>query len=180
MILKSHRFGGVGSFTIEAMLLLAFRCFVCSSDSVSTSFDTLRSLIGRLLVSHICNMVATYSVGPADSDTLSQIDWNIVYYSVTASTNVLTTFLIILRILSVGGLKSARTYRGLLEILIESAFLYTAIYSVYLALFIRDAYLPYYSITASYVYGLVNAATVSAPALVLIDSEFSSRHLHLL
>lgn len=125
-------------------------------------------------------MVATYSVGPADSDTLSQIDWNIVYYSVTASTNVLTTFLIILRILSVGGLKSARTYRGLLEILIESAFLYTAIYSVYLALFIRDAYLPYYSITASYVYGLVNAATVSAPALVLIDSEFSSRHLHLL
>ncbi|KAF9030234.1 hypothetical protein BDZ89DRAFT_1132536 [Hymenopellis radicata] len=114
-------------------------------------------------------MVIEYSsdLHTSASVSLNEINWQIVYYSITAGTNVLTTFLIIFRILSLGGLKSARTYRGLLEILVESAFLYSATYIIYLVLLLRDFHLPYWSYTSDYMYGLINAVTALAPTMII-------------
>ncbi len=96
---------------------------------------------------------------------MSQVNWTIVYYAVTTSANILTTLLIIIWILSVGGLKSVRTYRGILEILIESAFLYSATYVLFLGLYARDTALSYWSVSNWYVVGLLNAVTVSSHSI---------------
>ncbi|KAF9004154.1 hypothetical protein BDZ89DRAFT_621993 [Hymenopellis radicata] len=74
--------------------------------------------------------------------TPSQINWTIVYYSVTVAVNISTTLLIIFRILSVGGLKTVRTYRGVIEVVVESAFLFSATYVVFLATFLSDINAP--------------------------------------
>ncbi len=96
--------------------------------------------------------------------TASQINWTIVYYSLTVAVNISTTSLIIFRILSVGGLKAVRTYRGIIEVLVESAFLYSATYIVFLATFLSDRNAPV--VTNSfrnsnwYMTGIISAITV--------------------
>ncbi|KAF8912262.1 hypothetical protein CPB85DRAFT_604746 [Mucidula mucida] len=92
-------------------------------------------------------MVTTYSSDPLMTASTSQVNWTIVYYAVTTSVNILTTLLIIIRILSVGGLKRVRTYRGILGILIKSAFLHSATYMVFLGLYARDTALPYWRVS---------------------------------
>ncbi|KAF8880726.1 hypothetical protein CPB85DRAFT_1442951 [Mucidula mucida] len=87
------------------------------------------------LISHALKMVTLFPSGSTTTSSLANKEWLIVYYAVTTSTNILTTSLIIYRILSVGGLKSAGTYRGIIKILVESAFLFSATYVVYLAVF---------------------------------------------
>ncbi|KAF9009324.1 hypothetical protein BDZ89DRAFT_1167993 [Hymenopellis radicata] len=119
------------------------------------------------LLSQVFALVTLYpSSGPKYASSLALINWTVVYYAVTASVNILTTTLIITRILLVSGLKRARTYRGLIAILIESAFLYSATYIVYLALYVRDA--PSADRDAFvYVQGLLSAVTATAPTLII-------------
>ncbi len=108
-------------------------------------------------VSHAFVLVTLFPVegSPATTANWAQIDWTIVYYGITASINILTTSLIIIRILCVGGFKHARTYRGIIEIMVESAVLYSGIYIVYFSLYVgSDGYAFFY------VEGLVNAVTV--------------------
>ncbi|KAF9019147.1 hypothetical protein BDZ89DRAFT_1139516 [Hymenopellis radicata] len=151
---------------ILAELINIWRCWeLYNRNYLIAGFPLLCVLCG--LLSHILNMVFSYIVDPSTPTSLNQINWQIVYYSVTAFTNVLTTFLIIFRILSFGGLRIARTYHGLLEILVESAFLYSATYIVYLVLDVRDFYLPYWSFTSDYAYGLLNAVTALAPTMII-------------
>ncbi|KAF8894273.1 hypothetical protein CPB85DRAFT_1440569 [Mucidula mucida] len=119
------------------------------------------------LISHLINMVVAYSTAHPTFVSPSQVTWSIVYYTITAFTNILTTSLIIFRILSVGGLASARTYHGLLEILVESAFLYSATYIVYLVLFVENCYASHWSYTNWYVQGLLNAVTALAPTMII-------------
>ncbi|KAF8992097.1 hypothetical protein BDZ89DRAFT_1151239 [Hymenopellis radicata] len=88
-------------------------------------------LLGILcgLISHAFVMVAWFRpTGITVNVNILQVNWKIVYYSVTASISILTTtVLIIARIVSqTGGLKRARTYRGVIEILVESALLYSS------------------------------------------------------
>ncbi len=110
-------------------------------------------------------MVTLFPSGSTTTSSLANKEWLIVYYAVTTSTNILTTSLIIYRILSVGGLKNARTYGGIIKILVESAFLFSATYVVYLAVFVRDYYVPYLSFTNWYFEALLNAVTVSMLSL---------------
>jgi hypothetical protein len=117
----------------------------------------------KAAVSHALLLVATYPpsyTGSPAASTLQQINWTVVYYSITASLGVYTTSFIIIRILSVGGLKHARTYRGLIEIMVESALLYSTVLILYLALFLDDAKSPT-SNSYIYVQGLLSAVTVS-------------------
>ncbi|KAF9023656.1 hypothetical protein BDZ89DRAFT_1069671 [Hymenopellis radicata] len=69
----------------------------------------------------------------------SQTNWILVYYSMTVTTNSLCTVLILFRIVRrVSGLgASFKTYRGIIEILVESAAMYAIIY---IALLIAYAY----------------------------------------
>ncbi|KAF9012900.1 hypothetical protein BDZ89DRAFT_1167133 [Hymenopellis radicata] len=147
-------------------LINVWRCWeLYNRNYLTASLPLLCVLCG--LMSHIFNMVISYSGDQSTPASLSLINWEIVYYSVTAFTNVLTTFLIIFRILSFGGLRIAWTYHGLLEILIESAFLFSATYILYLVLLVRDFYLPYLSSTSYYAYGLLNAVTALAPTMIM-------------
>lgn len=75
----------------------------------------------------------------AFSDMLST--WNIVFLSTTVFTNVFCTVAIIYRLLTVTGfMKALKTYHGLLEILVESAILYTSIYLIQIGLYVHTSY----------------------------------------
>ncbi|KAF9004958.1 hypothetical protein BDZ89DRAFT_1145379 [Hymenopellis radicata] len=97
----------------------------------------------------------------------AQLNWTIVYYSVTASINIITTSLILIRILSVGGLRLARTYRGLVEILVESACMYSTTYVIYLAVYLQKVHATHWSSSAWYVYAFMNAVTAAAPTMII-------------
>ncbi|KAF8886398.1 hypothetical protein CPB85DRAFT_1566826 [Mucidula mucida] len=92
------------------------------------------------LVSHGLNMAITfgYAADTSDPSKANRVNWNIVYYSVATTTNMLTTSMIIFRILSVGGIENARTYSGLIQILVESALLYSVTYITYLGVYARE------------------------------------------
>ncbi|KAF9019361.1 hypothetical protein BDZ89DRAFT_1208203 [Hymenopellis radicata] len=91
-------------------------------------------------------------------------------------TNLLTTFLIIFRILSVGGLKTIRTYRGIIEVLVESAFLYSATYTILLALSVHDGYAAPYD-SNWYLFALLNAVTAAAPTMIIGRTMAGKVHL---
>ncbi|KAF9004157.1 hypothetical protein BDZ89DRAFT_1145743 [Hymenopellis radicata] len=118
------------------------------------------------LISHAFFLVALFPTGSMKTPKGDGTDWLIVYYSVTVVTNLLTTFLIIFRILSVGGLKTIRTYRGIIEVLVESAFLYSATYTILLALSVHDGYAAPYD-SNWYLFALLNAVTAAAPTMII-------------
>ncbi|KAF8888694.1 hypothetical protein CPB85DRAFT_1334398 [Mucidula mucida] len=102
-------------------------------------------------------LVARYPPRPTEPFSLSpatdQLDRRLLFCYST-----LTTSFIILRILLVTGVKHARTYRGLIEILIQSGtFMYSATYIVYFTLYVCIASWSY---NYSYVDRLLNALTV--------------------
>lgn len=73
------------------------------------------------------------------------INLELSYLSATIITNIYCTTAIICRIISVSGWrKSLKTYHGLLEILIESSILYTAIYMIRIGLNIHTQYFTEY------------------------------------
>ncbi|KAF9019339.1 hypothetical protein BDZ89DRAFT_1073092, partial [Hymenopellis radicata] len=103
--------------------------------------------------------------------TPTEIDWTIVYYSVTVAVNISTTSLIIFRILAVGGLKAVRTYRGVIEVVVESAFLFSATYVVFLATFLSDINAPvvpnsFHNLNW-YMTAVIGAITATAPTLII-------------
>ncbi|KAF8911229.1 hypothetical protein CPB85DRAFT_1304331 [Mucidula mucida] len=122
----------VGTTAMATNAMLAeltniWRCWELYNHNWLLASILLAALISGL-VSHALNMVVTYPSGSMSiGASISQVNWSIVYYSLTASINLLTTSLIVLRILAIAGMKSLRTYRGLIGILIESAFIYSAI-----------------------------------------------------
>ncbi len=62
-----------------------------------------------------------------------------MYLSLTLATTLMCTLLIVYRILSVGGIKAGlRTYRGVVEVIVESAALYSTILIIYISLNARN------------------------------------------
>lgn len=94
---------------------------------------------------------------------LAEVNWILVHYSITIVTNGLCTFLIVHRIVSVGGwAKSLKTYRGIIELLVESALAYSIIYLVLVILYGLDLYSgKWYKLSYRYPWTLVNSITVS-------------------
>ncbi|KAF9019355.1 hypothetical protein BDZ89DRAFT_1116799 [Hymenopellis radicata] len=150
-----------------ADLINIWRCWVLYDRSWGIAVLPLLGVVCGL-ISHILRTIAMFPSGPASSvSTLASTNWLVVYYSATASTNILTTSLIIYRILSVTGFKGVRTYRGIIEILVESAFLYSTTYIIYLAVCVHDFYVPYPVFTDWYVGAFLNAVTAAAPTLII-------------
>ena len=74
---------------------------------------------------------------------VTQSTWQIIFLATTVFTNIYCTSAIIYGIVSLNGfIKAFRTYHGILEILIESAIMYTAIYLVQIGL---DVYTTYFT-----------------------------------
>ena len=87
-------------------------------------------------------------------------NWAMASISLTLTTNIIGTALVIIHIMRVTGVGS-RTYAGIIEILVESSFLYSATQLVFLALYVHDVYVPYLSDTHYYPEAMLGAVTVS-------------------
>ncbi len=142
-----------------AIAVLPLLGVVCGLSGVSTLTTLACSHI--FAVSHAFRTV-TFLSSSSSQSTLANTNWFIIYCSVAAATNLLTTSLIIYRILSFTGLRGARTYRGIIKIFVESAFLDSATYVVYLAVTVDNFYVRYRAFGNWYTEAFVNSVTVSA------------------
>lgn len=91
----------------------------------------------------------------------SQADWRIIYISLTVTVNLLSTGLILFRIVRVTGVGQARTYRGVIEILVESAILYSLAHLIYLAMYVHGIHSRHLETGDFYPNALLPAVTVS-------------------
>ncbi|KAF9015894.1 hypothetical protein BDZ89DRAFT_1076084, partial [Hymenopellis radicata] len=101
---------------------------------------------------------------------IDRVNWTLVYYSMTVVTNSLCTLLILFRVVCVGGVRaSLKTYRGMIEILVESAFMYALVYSALLVVYAYEFYSPYVFVMAVYSYPQVLSWSVTgiAPTLII-------------
>lgn len=96
------------------------------------------------------------------STPVAESTWKIVFLATTVFTNVFCTVAIIFRILSVNGFtKSLKTYHGILEILIESAILYTSVYLIYIGMEVYTTYVTSeWDVRLYYPESLANVITV--------------------
>ena len=90
--------------------------------------------------------------------------WDVTFLSSTVFTNIFCTTTITYRVVSVNGFaRSFKRYRGVLEILIESAVLYTAIYVLQIGLTVYTSYFTdKWDYGFSYAQALCNIITVFA------------------
>lgn len=86
-----------------------------------------------------------------------------IYYALSVATNVLCTVLIIFRILRVTGFSGLNTYRGVIEILVESAALYSAMYIVYIIIETNAFYDTHLNESELFPGAMIGAVTVSNP-----------------
>ncbi|KAK0209813.1 hypothetical protein IW262DRAFT_1527878 [Armillaria fumosa] len=81
-------------------------------------------------------------IAETEGDELSKygsIEWTTIYLSLVLATTLMCTLLIVYRILSVGGIKAGlRTYRGVVEVIVESAALYSIALIIYISLIVRN------------------------------------------
>ncbi len=95
-------------------------------------------------------MVMVSFVADKHSTDATRTNWSLVYYSMTVTVNSFCTILILSRIIRVSGIRaSLKTYRGIIEVLVESAVMYAI---VYIALLIAYAYQFYTGETVATVY----------------------------
>ncbi len=74
---------------------------------------------------------------------LATVNWVLVYYTMTVVTNSVCTALILYRMLRFNDAGvSIRTYRGIIELLIESAVVYSLIYITLLVVYAYEFYTP--------------------------------------
>ncbi|KAF9021412.1 hypothetical protein BDZ89DRAFT_1071532, partial [Hymenopellis radicata] len=115
-------------------------------------------------------MIIVLYVEDLDFASTSLTNWSLIYYSMTVATNSLCTILILFRIVRVSGLgASLKTYRGIIEILIESAAMYAIIY---IALLIAYAYQFYGTVDivlTAYPYPMIISYSITgiAPTLII-------------
>ncbi|KAF8900188.1 hypothetical protein CPB85DRAFT_163908 [Mucidula mucida] len=159
-----------------ADLIVIWRCYVVYGGSLKIiavpSLCVITETIG------VCIVIVT-SVADIHFVGDSQANWSLIYYSMTVATNSLCTTLILFRIMQVSGISAGlKTYRGIIEILIESAALYAV---VYLALVIAYAY-QYYSLEdgsymTAYKYPVVMSYSITgiAPTLIIALSWLGNR-----
>ncbi|KAF8999893.1 hypothetical protein BDZ89DRAFT_1170524 [Hymenopellis radicata] len=118
-----------------ADLILVWRCWVLYGGNLKVI-----ALPGLCVITETLSacMVIVSIVEDINFVGGSQANWTLVYYSMTMATNSMCTILILFRIVRISGLgASLKTYRGIIEILVESAAMYAIIY---IALLIAYAY----------------------------------------
>ncbi|SJL10881.1 uncharacterized protein ARMOST_14276 [Armillaria ostoyae] len=122
----------------------------------------------------VYHVVADTSDDQSDSDSspyADRIDWTMLSLSFTLATTLLCTLLIIYRIVTVAGGKHGaglRSYRGVVEVIVESAALYSVSTVVYMAFVARD------ELTGAYP-NVINAS-IKGIAPTLIVGRVASGH----
>lgn len=104
--------------------------------------------------------------------SISQNTWYIIFLSASVFTNIFCTVSIIYRIITLSGYaKALKTYHGILEILVESALLYTVIYLIQIGLRVYGTYFAS-RWDPRFLYGqsLTNVITVCVSSSTILNS----------
>lgn len=93
----------------------------------------------------------------------------------TVITNSLCTVLILFRIVRISGIRSSlKSYRGLMEILVESAIMYTAVFIVLLVMYEREFHARGNAVMAGYGYPLMMSVSVTVSTMLLcLETELT-------
>ncbi|KAF9026914.1 hypothetical protein BDZ89DRAFT_1067247 [Hymenopellis radicata] len=148
-------------------LILIWRCWALYGGDLRIVAAPSLCLITETV--SVC-LVLFYSVNGGSTASESQEIWTQVYYSMTVVTNSLCTFLILFRIMKVKGVgASLRTYRGIIEILVESAAMYSAIYIALLGVHAYETYSHNVAIMAIHTYPQLLSVSITgiAPTLII-------------
>ncbi|KAF9038945.1 hypothetical protein BDZ89DRAFT_391525 [Hymenopellis radicata] len=157
-----------GLNVILADMVLIWRCWVLYGRNWKVV-----SVLSLFLIAETTSfamILAAVSASTVSETTISMTNWVLAYYALTVATNSLSTFLIISRIVRFSNAVniSLKTYRGLVEILVESALLYSAIY---ICLIILYAYEFYSDVVfmGMYAYTQVMSCSITgiAPTLII-------------
>ncbi|KAF8869248.1 hypothetical protein CPB85DRAFT_842988 [Mucidula mucida] len=158
--------------TILADLILIWRCWVLYGGKlIVVAVPSLCLVTETISIGLILGRFAVSAVGT------SQVNWTLVYYSMTVATNSLCTFLILFRIMQVSGVgASLKTYRGIIEILVESAVMYAAIYIALLVVYAYEFYSPNVVVMTAYTYPAVISYSITGIAPTLIIARVMAGH----
>ncbi|KAF9036983.1 hypothetical protein BDZ89DRAFT_1061674 [Hymenopellis radicata] len=141
-------------------LMLVWRCWVLYGGNLKV-----------LAIPGLCVITETISacmvIVSFVQEDFTGVNWSLVFYLMIVATNSLCPILILFRIVRLGA--SLKTYRGIIEILAESATLYAIIY---IALVIAYAYQFYGTVDpvlTAYPYPLVISYSITgiAPTLII-------------
>ncbi|KAF9017104.1 hypothetical protein BDZ89DRAFT_1140981 [Hymenopellis radicata] len=142
--------------TILADLILVYwRCWVLYGGNLMvTAVPSLCLITETISVGLILGYFDISAVGAG------QVNWTLVYYSMTVS--------------GVGA--SLKTYRGIIEILVESAAMYAAIYISLLLVYAYEFYSPNVVVMTAYTYPEVISYSITGIAPTLIIARVMAGH----
>ncbi|KAF9026902.1 hypothetical protein BDZ89DRAFT_1161031 [Hymenopellis radicata] len=164
--------GGISSDILHVVtvvfadIILIWRCWVWYGRNWIVVAALALCLVTETIVSGFIlsgsNLYA--SVG------IFHVNWNLVSYAVAMLTNTFYTFLVLVRILRITGIRaSLATYRGMTELFVESAALYSVAYAVLLGIYAYEYYSPNASpVIAMYHYPKAVASSITGIAPTLI------------
>ncbi|KAK0231759.1 hypothetical protein EDD85DRAFT_956569 [Armillaria nabsnona] len=118
-----------------------WRCFIVQGERWLIVLVPILCLIAETVVKSLQVYHNLHDVIENDefSEFGSRIDWTTLYLSLVLTTTLMNTMLIVYRISSVGGIKGGlRSYRGVVEVVVESAALYSAALIIYIAFISRN------------------------------------------
>ncbi|KAF9021688.1 hypothetical protein BDZ89DRAFT_1071227 [Hymenopellis radicata] len=151
---------------LVADLILVWRCWVLYGGNLKVI-----AIPGLCVITGIISacMVIVSIVEDSISMSATQTNWILVFYSMAVATNSLCTILILFRIVRVSGLgASLKTYRGIIEILVESAAMYDIIYIALLVTYAYEFYTGARVLTANpYPVVISYSITGIAPTLII-------------
>ncbi|PBK76281.1 hypothetical protein ARMSODRAFT_1078465 [Armillaria solidipes] len=148
--------------TILADVTLIWRCWTVWGRSwrvvLIPILCTTSAAIGRGIVTYYDNIEDT---PPQALYTLKIVNWAVLYASLILATLLWCTIFIIYRILRVGGVTAGmRVYHRVIEMLVESAALYTTVLVIILVLEVRN------ELAGGYVQAVAAAVRGIAPTLL--------------
>ncbi|SJL15038.1 uncharacterized protein ARMOST_18520 [Armillaria ostoyae] len=131
--------GIINTFIADAAMI--WRCWVIWGDRWFIVLIPILLLIAETVIKsvQIYHLLHDILEGDDMHSYNGNTDWTTVYLSLGLAATLMCTLLIVYRILSVGGIKAGlRTYRGVVEVIVESAALYSIILIIYISLNARS------------------------------------------
>ncbi|KAK0491970.1 hypothetical protein EDD18DRAFT_1465696 [Armillaria luteobubalina] len=132
---------------------MIWRCWVIWGSRWFIVFIPILLLVAETVMKsvQICHLLHDV-LEPDELSKYGSIEWTTIYLSLVLTTTLMCTLLIVYRILSVGGIKAGlRTYRGVVEVIVQLAALYFITLIIYISLIVRKELCGVYAdiITAS-------------------------------
>ncbi|KAK0471770.1 hypothetical protein IW261DRAFT_1313926, partial [Armillaria novae-zelandiae] len=147
------------------VVLLPILCLLTGTGMLNSGFSVCLAQTGNLAMK-VLEIYVDLNDTINDVQDFSVVEtvhsWITAYISLILTTTILCTLLIIYRIITVSHAgMGIRTFRGIIEIIVESAFIYSIALLVYIVLITCNSYgEPYIDILAGFAWGI-------APTLIV-------------